>query len=239
MRAILFTMLALAMAGCTYAPAPTLPGGSGPTDARTLNAGLPSPQEAADNFVTVVDRVEPIAERICRAERPAIDCDYQIVVDSRPTMPPNAFQTVDRAGRPIIAFTIALIAEARNQDELGFILGHEAAHHIAGHLPRQRASATRGAVLAGVLASLGGAEEAAIQAAQEIGATVGARAYSKDFELEADALGTVIAFRSGYDPERGAEYFQRIEDPGNVFLGTHPPNRQRIETVRRTLAALR
>lgn len=189
--------------------------------------------------MAVVERVEPVAERICRAEAPGLACDYQVVVDSRPEVPPNAYQTLDRSGRPIIAFTISLIAEARNQDELAFILGHEAAHHIAGHLPRQRESAIRGAVLAGVLASLGGGDAGMVRTAQDIGATVGARTYSKNFELEADALGTVIAFRAGFDPERGAGYFSRIEDPGNMFLGTHPPNAQRIQTVRQTLASLR
>lgn len=232
MRLILLISL-LALAACSGVPVPPLPKQDAP-----VRVGLPSPQEAADNFVTVVDQVEPIAERICRAEAPGLACDYQIVVDSRTEMPANAFQTVDRAGRPIIAFTIALIAEARNRDELAFILGHEAAHHIAGHIPRQREGAVRGAVLAGVLATLGGAEPGAVRRAQDIGASVGARSYAKEFELEADALGTVIAFRSGFDPLIGARYFSRIEDPGNQFLGTHPPNAQRLDTVRRVLAGL-
>ncbi|MGB0799102.1 MAG: peptidase M48, partial [Planktomarina sp.] len=30
----------------------------------------------------------------------------------------------------------------------------------------------------------------------------------------------------------GAAYFTRIPDPGNRFLGTHPPNGARITTVR-------
>lgn len=240
MRILLVILLGLGLAGCSTviptqpSPQPTLQ----PTPQVTPTSALPSAREAADNFVAVLDRVEPVAERICRAEAPGLACDYQIVVDSRVEMPPNAFQTVDEAGRPIIAFTIALVAEARNQDELAFILGHEAAHHIAGHLPRQRDSAVRGAVLAGVLASLGGGDAQAIETAQRVGASVGARAYSKDFELEADALGTIIAYRAGYDPIVGAQYFARIEDPGNRFLGTHPPNASRIETVRRTVAQL-
>jgi predicted Zn-dependent protease len=67
---------------------------------------------------------------------------------------------------------------------------------------------------------------------------VGARSYSKNFELEADALGTVITHNAGYNPVRGAEFFSQLPDPGNRFLGTHPPNAQRIETVRRVAAGL-
>lgn len=77
-----------------------------------------------------------------------------------------------------------------------------------------------------------------MDAATNVGASVGARSYSKEFELEADALGTVIARKSGYNPVRGAEYFTRIPDPGNRFLGSHPPNAQRIETVRRVNSQL-
>jgi len=235
MRAILFLFAALTLSACS-AIAPSIENN---VTARVMDPNLPTPKIAADNFIAVVDRVEPIAERICRAEAPAVQCDYQIVVDSRPEMPANAFQTLDPSGRPIIGFTIALIADARNQDELAFILGHEAAHHIAGHIPRQKQSAFRGALLAGMLASFTGAEATGVSAAQEIGATVGARAFSKEFELEADALGTVIAFRAGFDPEVGSKYFERIADPGNQFLGTHPPNGTRIETVQETLKALR
>jgi len=77
-----------------------------------------------------------------------------------------------------------------------------------------------------------------VRSAQELGAAVGARTYSKEFELEADRLGTIITKRAGYDPLRGAEFFTRIPDPGNRFLGTHPPNAQRIQTVRETAARL-
>jgi predicted Zn-dependent protease len=83
------------------------------------------------------------------------------------------------------------------------------------------------------LAELGGADATAIRSAQDIGGQLGVRSFARDFELEADELGTGIALRAGYDPVRGAEYFTRIPDPGNQFLGTHPPNAERLATVRR------
>ena len=193
---------------------------------------------AARQFVSVVQTVEPIAERECRNLAPRANCDFQIVVDDRPNQPPNAFQTVDRNGRPILAFNLALIASVSNEDELAFVMGHEAAHHVLGHLGRTQQNAAVGAVILSGLAALGGADAAAVQSAEQIGATLGARSYSKDFELEADRLGTVITARAGYDPVRGAEFFNKIPDPGNRFLGTHPPNRARMEIVRRTAAGL-
>lgn len=201
-------------------------------DART-RAGV-----AARQFVTVVETVEPVAERECRRLAPGANCDFQIVVDDRPGQPPNAFQTVDRNGRPILAFNLALIASVGNADELAFVMGHEAAHHVLGHLGRTQQNAAVGAVILSGLAALGGADAATVQSAEQIGASLGARTYSKDFELEADQLGTVITARAGYEAVRGAQFFNRIPDPGNRFLGTHPPNAARMEIVRRTAAGL-
>jgi predicted Zn-dependent protease len=188
--------------------------------------------------VSVVNQLEPVAEQECRARTQNLNCDFNIVVDDRPGMPANAFQTLDRQGRPIIGFTLALIADARNEDELAFVLGHEAAHHIAGHIGRQQQNAVAGAVIFAGLATLSGGDANAVRSAQELGAQVGARSYSKEFELEADALGTVITKRAGYDLLRGAEFFTRIPDPGDQFLGTHPPNAARVEIVRKTAAGL-
>lgn len=211
------------------APLPAAVAGSGPV--------LPV-ETAAENFVAVVMQVEPVAERYCRQLRRVANCDFQIVIDDRPGQPPNAFQTLDASGRPILAFTVPLIRDARNRDELAFVLGHEAAHHIAGHLPRQQSTAMAGAVLAGILAQVSGAGEQAIAAAQDIGATVGARQYSKDFELEADGLGAEITYVAGFDPRLGAAFFDRLPDPGDQFLGTHPANADRKRVVAETVARL-
>jgi predicted Zn-dependent protease len=230
-RALLPLLLALSACVGTVGEAPAP--GPGPAAAPQASRDL-----AARNFVEAVNRVEPVAERICREETRGVDCDFRISIDTRPGRPPNAFQTIDKAGRPQIIFTVALIAEARNADEIAFVVGHEAAHHIAGHIPRLQRSALGGAVLGGLIATAMGGDPAAVEIGQDIGATVGARRYSKEFELEADAIGTVIAHRAGYDPVRGAAFFGRIPDPGDRFLGTHPPNAQRMETVRRVAARL-
>jgi Zn-dependent protease with chaperone function len=197
-----------------------------------------STSQSARSFLRVIQTVEPVAERECRARTSGINCDFNIVVDDRPGQPANAYQTEDRAGRPVIAFTLALLEDARNEDELAFVLGHEAAHHISGHIARQQQNAVAGAVIFAGLATLSGGDASAVETAQRLGAQVGARTYSKDFELEADALGTVITARAGFNPLRGAEFFTRIPDPGDRFLGTHPPNASRLDTVRRTAAGL-
>ena len=225
----------LVLAGCDV-PAPVT---SAPAQLTRASAPQMTPDQAAQAFIQVVRTMEPVAERECRNRTQGVNCDYLIVVDDRPNQPPNAFQTRDESGRPIIAFTIGLIAEVHNRDELAFVMGHEAAHHILGHLDRQQQNALAGATIFAGLAALTGGAGADVEAAQQIGAMLGARSFSKEFELEADRLGTVITHRSGYDVTRGVEFFTRIPDPGNRFLGTHPPNVQRAAAVRETLAQIK
>ena len=228
----IFMLGLVALTGCVAA--------TGPAPQRQAAPRSPEMPTRAEvqRFTTVMQRMEPVAERECRNRAPQLNCDFRIVVDDRPGQQINAFYTQDRSGRPIIGFTLPMIAAVRNADELAFVLGHEAAHHIEGHIPRQQQNAAAGAILLGGLASLSGASQGVVDQAVDIGAGVGARSYSKSFELEADALGTVITHRAGYAPLRGVEFFTQIPDPGNRFLGTHPPNAQRVDTVRRVAAGL-
>ncbi|WP_135449226.1 M48 family metallopeptidase [Tabrizicola caldifontis] len=233
MRLPLLAALILSLGGCV-ATAPTPP----PVQTVAASPAQP-PHAAAETFLRVVAAVEPVAEQVCRTRGFVPNCDFRIVVDDRPRQPPNAFQTLDRQGRPVVGFTLALIADARNADELAFVLGHEAAHHIAGHIPRRQDQALTGALVAGVLAQASGLPPDEVRAAQNLGAEVAARSYSREFELEADALGAEIALLAGFDPMLGAGFFDRLPDPGDRFLGSHPPNAQRKAVVAATVRRLR
>lgn len=184
--------------------------------------------------------MEPAVEQECvTRRRQPINCDFQFVVDDRAGLEPNAFQTVDTSGRPVIGFTLSLIAAAQNADEIAFVVGHEASHHILGHLGRRNASAQAGAViLAGIATASGGGAEA-VRSAQSLGAQLGARTYSKQWELEADYLGAVITLDAGFDPVNGARFFLRIPDAGSQILGSHPSRAQRINQVDRAVADVR
>ena len=161
-----------------------------------------------------------------------MNCNFKILVDLNPKTPPNAFQTFDEKGRPLLLFSITLIDDMKNSDEIAFVIGHEGAHHILGHLEHQKKSAVGGSTLFEVLAATLGGSQQSVGVASNIGAAVGARNYSKTYELEADRLGAQMTLSGGFDPVKGAAYFTRIPDPGNKFLGTHPPNRARIAGVR-------
>lgn len=229
LRPLVACVLALMVAGCDLPQTgDTQPG----TPARLGS------EAAARQFALVVQTVEPEIERYCRARRADGRCAFRIAIDHRRRSAPNAFQTLDENGQPVLIFTLALIADMRNPDELAFVMAHEASHHILDHLGQQRRYAEQGAREYAEIAARSGASKSAVRRASAMGAAFTARSYSKQFELQADALGTRIAFTAGYDPLIGAQYFTRIPDPGEEFLGSHPPNSERMATVRKALASM-
>ena len=250
MKTLLAAALCLGLAACgtTYdVPA------AGPAIAPSpAPSGLPGRARTAADFRRVVARVEPVAEAFCREEAPNADpryCDFRIGLATDPKMPPNAFQTEGDDGRPVVVVGATLLAEMRSDDEIAFVLSHEASHHIAGHIPKQQQQQALGAlILGGLVAATGDpttglpASDAAIRQAMQVGAFIGGRSYSQSYELEADSLGAFIAARAGYDPERGAAIFLRpaLANPGGPpLLASHPGSAQRQATVARVAAEIR
>ncbi|WP_172331080.1 M48 family metallopeptidase [Mangrovicoccus sp. HB161399] len=227
----------VAVQGCTVAVAPQSSGSTRVPQAKT-ESGTPAPAPATKNFATIVARVEPVAEQVCRSTPGTRNCDYRIVLDRDPSKPANAYQTLLDSGQPMLVVNQTLIDDLKNADEIAFVISHEAAHHIEDHIPRQQSSTEAAAIAAGLAAAALGGNSAVIANAQQIGAFAGSRAYSKDYELEADSLGAQIAYYAGYDPVVGIGYFTRARDPGDQFLGTHPPNAERIKEVKDTMARL-
>jgi len=232
MRRIL-CLLALAVSACDVAvePAPQ----SVPVAGTPRVQGM-APAQARQAFTTVTRRVEPVAEQECRRRTQGLNCDFLIRIDPNPNAAPNAYQSLDRNGRPVITFTQRMLGQIANPDELAFVMSHEAAHHIRGHLARQAQNSALVSAGAGLITALVGGSAATVSTAQDVGGFVGARTYSKDFELEADELGTIITHKSGYRPSIGVRFFNRLPDPGDRFLGTHPANPDRVRVVQATIA---
>jgi len=228
---------ALALSGCVTTVTPRTTPAPTPQEPPRAQTSEQARQQVL-NFIEVVERVEPVAEAVCREEQPRLNCDFEILVDRNPQAGINAFQTRGRNGEPLIIFTVGLVAVAQNTDELAFIMGHEAGHHIALHLDQRQASAAQGAQVFGQIARAGGADPRLVGAASQLGSLVASRQFSQSAELEADAIGTLIALRAGYNPRVGARFFSRIPDPRAGILATHPPNAQREQVVRDTMRRL-
>lgn len=229
----LVLLLAVAACGTTYAVPDPGQGDALPSSAASAPVG---PVRDRADFSRVVSRVEPAAEAICREEAPNASsgyCDLRIVLDTNPDSPANAYQTRGKDGRPVIVVTSTLLRQMQSDDEIAFVVSHEAAHHIARHLEFQaRNQMVTAAAVGGLVAVLGGPDisQDVVDNAMQAGAYVGGRAYSQKYELEADWLGAFITARAGYDPERGAQIFSRpalSSSGGPVLLATHPASPQR------------
>lgn len=212
-------LLALLVSGCVQTGMSTVPEQQSQEETERVNRAL-------SQFESVIRHIEPVAEQECRLRTTGVNCDYLITIDTRKHMAPNAFQALDDDGRPIVGFTISLLLDVDNIHELALVTAHETAHHILGHVRHKQQDKVAGAVLLGLVGL------------PELGAQLGVRSNSKEFEIEADILGTIIMKKAGFDPLRGLEYFAHIPDPGNRFLGTHPPHADRIAIIRETAAKL-
>jgi Zn-dependent protease with chaperone function len=208
--------------------------------------------EGVGRFERVAARLEPHAEALCRQETPERDCDLAIRVDLNPRATANAFQTVNADG-PLIVITAPLLQGTRNDDEVAFVMGHEAGHHIASHMEKRAGQQLAGALILGVAAAYAssGTDQSRriVDSAMDAGATVGGIAYSQTYELEADMLGAYIAEAAGYDAEKGSLLFARREGGGTgptagahgamSLWSTHPSSPQRVATVRYAVADAR
>lgn len=234
-----FLLICLLAAGC----ADTVILVDAPPDVQAGSfRGMRSVSEAEASFYRARTQIEPVAENFCAQQNPdfpPIACDFTFNLVDDPRLGPNAYQTVNRNGQPQVVFTLALLRQLDNDDEVAFILGHEASHQIARHILKTAAQERIGAaLLGGLVAASGNATSASVDRAAGLGALIGSRAYSKRFELEADVLATYIVDAAGYDPIVGAAPFTRIETGSSAFLATHPPSADRLGLVREVAAQI-
>jgi beta-barrel assembly-enhancing protease len=115
-----------------------------------------------------------------------------------------------------------LLTRLSSDDELAAVLGHEIAHVHAHHLSRQQ-EATQLLNYATLLGALLSIVQPAIGAvATATNAAVQLR-YSRDFEQEADYMGTRYARTAGYDPRAMLDFLQKLRDEQRLSPTSAPP----------------
>src|SRR5207302_7865397 len=122
-----------------------------------------------------------------------------------------------------------MIDAARNEGEMAGVMAHELSHVALRHGTAQATRAQTPSLLAGIGAVagavLGGLPGAAVSQVSQLGAGVYLLRFSREYETEADLLGSQIMARAGYDPRDLANMFRTIERTsggGGGFLSDHP-----------------
>ncbi len=116
-------------------------------------------------------------------------------------------------------------------DELAQVMGHEISHALLDHT-RERMSVARSTslgvqalvIVTGVGGGLGGQ---AMDMAAQVAITL---PNSREGESEADAVGTQLAARAGYDPKAAVTLWEKMAKLGKgpaEFLSTHPSSEHR------------
>ena len=187
--------------------------------------------------------VESVGARLVAAipeefRQPAFDYEFD-VVNARDI---NAFAL---PGGPMYV-NRGMIEAAKNEGEMAGVMAHEISHVALRHATAQQTKLSNplnqilgiGAILGGAV--LGG--QAGAQAGQIFAAGYFLK-YSRDYETQADILGSRILANAGYDPRDLANMFRTIEQQSGggrspEWLSSHPNPGNRYQNINREAGLL-
>lgn len=140
--------------------------------------------------------------------------NYQIFLIEDPNEPDilNAFTHIGG----YIYVTTKLLEFVSSEDELAFIIGHEVGHneneHVLLHIKRSEA-----------IKPIAG--EYSNHAAGLLSMII--TSYNQSQELVSDRAGTYLAYKLGYEPDKGLDFFRKMGEKEEVswlktFLSSHP-----------------
>ncbi len=135
-----------------------------------------------------------------------------------------------------IAFYTGIFPEAKNENGLAAIMGHEVVHALARHGAErvsQHSIANVGMQIASVALDLKPVTQTLAMQALGIGVLL---PFGRSHESEADYIGLLLAAEAGYDPREAVHLWERMaessKDSPPEFLSTHPAHKTRIENLR-------
>jgi hypothetical protein len=144
---------------------------------------------------------------------------------------------------------LGTLLAARNEAELAGVMGHEMAHVYMQHSAKQAGKAQTTSMLAGIAsavlgATVGGRAGGLVGQLGQMGIEMGAQGlimkYSRNDESQADAVGAVILYKAGYNPQSMVEFFKTMgaqagAAPPELF-SSHPNPGNRQEAVTKQIA---
>jgi hypothetical protein len=140
-----------------------------------------------------------------------------------------------------------MIEAARTEGEVAGVMAHELSHVVLRHGTAQANKAQKyqiGQVAGAILGSIiGGGWGQVISQGSQFGLGTAFLRFSREYERQADLMGSQIMARAGYDPNEMASMFKTIEKQGGPggpqWLSDHPNPGDRAAYITKEAQALR
>ncbi len=202
--------------------------------AQTLN----DPEVVISNNPEEVEPVQRVAERIIAAAKrskyaeraKSFQWEVTVIKDDKTK---NAWALP--GGK--IGFYTGIFPEAKNENGLAAIMGHEVVHALARHGAErisQHSVANVGMQIATVALDLKPVTQVLAMQALGVGVLL---PFGRSHESEADYIGLLLAAEAGYDPREAVLLWERMaessKDSPPEFLSTHPAHETRIDNLRK------
>jgi Zn-dependent protease with chaperone function len=144
---------------------------------------------------------------------------------------------------------VGTLTSARNEAELAGVMGHEMAHVYMQHSAKQAGKGQTTSMLAGIASAVlggtvGGKAGGLVGQLGQMGIQMGAQGllmkYSRNDESQADAVGAVILYKAGYNPQSMVDFFKTMgavagAAPPELF-SSHPNPGNRQEAIKKQIA---
>ena len=140
-----------------------------------------------------------------------------------------------------------MMEKAHSEGEIAGVMAHELSHVALRHGTAQQTKATPyevGTIAGAILGAIvGGTAGSVISQGSQFGFGTAFLRFSREYEKQADILGTHIMARAGYDPREMANVFKTIEQEGGPggpqWLSDHPNPGNRYQYINEEAAMLR
>jgi len=139
---------------------------------------------------------------------------------------------------------VGTITAASNEAELAGVMAHEMSHVYMQHSAKQAGKAQTTGIIAAIAgAAVGATTKGAVASLAQAGVQFGAEGlmlkYSRSDEAQADAVGAMILYKSGYNPHAMADFFKKLAAGGSAgpqFLSDHPNPGNREAAIQKEIA---